>query len=101
MRVRLLPPARRDLRDIRDHIAREHPSGDIRVISSILDRIEQLGVLPRAGPLRPDIGRDVRLTVEWPYLILYRIEGEEVWVVRILHGARRITRGLLPPSPGS
>lgn len=97
MRVRLLAPASRDLRDIRDHIEAEHPPAAQRVIAGILDRVEQLTVLPRGGTLRPDIGIGVRMAVEAPYLILYRIAGEEVQIVRILHGARRITRRALPP----
>ena len=28
------------------------------------------------------------LTVIWPYLIVYRIEGEDVFILRVRHGAR-------------
>jgi plasmid stabilization system protein ParE len=62
----------------------------MRVIASILDRIGALGLPPRAGTLRPDVGSGVRVTVNWPY----RIEGQEVQIVRI-------TRGLVPPSRGN
>jgi plasmid stabilization system protein ParE len=50
-------------------------------------------VLPQPGAARSEIGRDVRVTVERPYLILYRLQHDEVLIVRILHGARDIRRG--------
>ncbi len=28
------------------------------------------------------------LTVIWPYLIVYRIEGDDVFILRVRHGAR-------------
>ena len=77
---------------IRDQIAAEHPPGAARGAASILARIEILGVLPQAGAARPEIGRDVRVTVERPYLILARLEHDEVLIVRILHGARDLRR---------
>jgi plasmid stabilization system protein ParE len=32
--------------------------------------------------------------IEAPYLIFYRLIGDDVQVVRVLHGARHITSGM-------
>ena len=41
----------------------------------------------------PDRGRDAgdgkrEMTVVWPYILRYRVEGESVFILRIRHGAR-------------
>jgi plasmid stabilization system protein ParE len=35
------------------------------------------------------------MVVEWPYVMLYRPVGEEVVILRVLDGRRRITRKLV------
>ncbi len=89
--------ARADLLDIYELIGIEQPTAAERYF----DRIEALvGLLPeqpRLGVRRPDIAPDLRMLVERPYLILYRIEPEQpegpvalVEVVRILDGRRNL-----------
>ena len=35
------------------------------------------------------VSKELReLTIVWPYLILYRIEGDIVFILRVRHGAR-------------
>lgn len=89
--------ARADLLDIYELIGIEQPGAAERYF----DRIEALvGLLqeqPRLGVLRPDIAPDLRMLVERPYLILYRIEPDlpvgtvdRVEVVRVVDGRRNL-----------
>jgi toxin ParE1/3/4 len=53
---------------------------------------------PASGARRPAPGRDIRIGVVSPYLVIYRYtrSADTVTVLRIHHGRRRITRRLLP-----
>ena len=80
--------ARRDLIGIWDHIAADNPAA----ADDLLDRIDEgcVGLLehPRLGPARDDIrpGRGYRIVGE--YVVLYRLVGEDVEIVRVVHGRR-------------
>jgi toxin ParE1/3/4 len=53
---------------------------------------------PASGARRPALGRDIRIGVVSPYLVIYRYAkaANTVTVLRILHGQRGISRTLLP-----
>jgi plasmid stabilization system protein ParE len=44
------------------------------------------------GHLRPEIAPNLRSTLVWPYVIFYRVEGDIVQIIRILHGKRDLRR---------
>jgi toxin ParE1/3/4 len=52
---------------------------------------------PDSGAPRPRLGVNTRLSVVYPYLIYYRrsAAADIVLIMRILHGRREITRGML------
>lgn len=97
MRLRFLPEAIADLVAVRDHVATYRPDSAGPLVDRLIDRVRLLAEHPEAGERLPRLGPGIRRLTEAPYLILYRIEAEEVRIVRILHGARRVTRRLLPP----
>lgn len=87
--------ARTDVLDIYELIGLEQPAAAERYF----DRIEALVALlldqPRLGVLRPDIAPDLRMLVERPYLILYRVDPrtlsgpvDHVEIVRVVDGRR-------------
>jgi len=45
---------------------------------------------PRRGQAHPDIAPDARMLVVGDCLVFYRIQGLDVEVVRVVHGARRL-----------
>jgi toxin ParE1/3/4 len=59
--------------------------------------IEQLADLPEAGPPRSALGGGVRIGIVSPYIIIYDYNRDDdtVTLLRIVHGRRNITRGLL------
>lgn len=50
---------------------------------------------PGIGAPRPQYGADIRMSVVYPYVVLYRTSLQRTLVLRILHGRRRITRKLV------
>ena len=83
--------ARSDLFSIWQHLADIDPSAADRLTERLRARVQLLRQFPDIGVARPDIRDDVRMLVEAPYLILYRVMPDTVQVVRVVHGARDIT----------
>lgn len=54
----------------------------------------RLTEFPEIGSPRPSLGRDTRIVLVHPYVIVYDHVGDTVTVLRGLHGRRNITRGL-------
>jgi len=79
-----------DLTGIRQYIGQFNPYAAQRMAESLIAAASGLTDFPERG--RP-VGPGKReLTVVWPYVIRYRIEGERVVVLRVRHGRRRPLR---------
>ena len=59
--------------------------------------IVRLAEMPGLGSPRPELGADVKVVIVRPYLVFYEASADEdsVFVLRILHGRRNITRAVL------
>ena len=89
--VRLLRPAEEDLTEIYEYIAAEDPSAAERLTLRIEKDLKALAKRPMLGPVPrdPDIAQlGYRHLVMGEYLAFYKIEGPQILVHRILHGAR-------------
>jgi toxin ParE1/3/4 len=88
--VRLSETAIKDLIAIRDWIAEQSdPSTARAYIDRVSAKVRTLADFPLRGRARPEVGRDIRsLSFERRLVIFYRIEGPDVWVERIVSGAR-------------
>lgn len=87
-RVALSPAADEDLIGIWGHVALESTRRADRVYDKIVGRIYELADFPQLGRSRPDVAAELRALTAFNYLILYRIEAEQVVIVRVVHGAR-------------
>ncbi|WP_330998550.1 type II toxin-antitoxin system RelE/ParE family toxin [Ollibium composti] len=47
-----------------------------------------LATQPLSGVARDDLGREIRQVVVGNYLLLYRVEGDDILIPRVLHGRR-------------
>lgn len=56
---------------------------------------ERLALFPRSGARRTELGRNARIGVIAPYVIVYDLVGDEVLILRIVDGRRNITRRLI------
>ena len=89
--IQYLPSAIADLDEIFFQIGRENVDAADRMIGRIYSSAHRLADFPESAPLRPDIGKGVRSLVVGRYLLLYRVEGSRVEVVRVIHGSRDVT----------
>ncbi len=94
MRIRRLPRAIRDVDDIWLHIAADDPAAATRLVERLAAGIARLADFPESGPARPEIGEGARSVTVGRYLVLHRLNGDSVDIVRVIHGAREIS-GLL------
>jgi plasmid stabilization system protein ParE len=93
VKVHWTATARRHLRGIHDHIARDSPVYARNVVARIIDRSAQVAAFPESGRRVPEYGRDsVREVFEDPYRVIYRIKKDSVDVIAVVHGARQLRR---------
>ena len=91
------PEAQRDLDEIWDYIAfdLENPAAAAGTVERILNEIGKLADFAEAGaPLHSvaDVDSDYRFLVCGNYLAFYRVEGNDVFIDRILYGRRDYLR---------
>jgi toxin ParE1/3/4 len=90
--VRHTRQARQDLLEIWEWIALDDPVTADRVYDAIEARCSNLRIYPRLGRPRPEIGEGARSLVIERWLALYRLVDNGVQVVRIVDGARDLTK---------
>lgn len=81
--------ARQDLRHLRAYIAEDNPQAAAQVAAQILQAVERLPANPGIG--RPGRVMDTRELViaGTPYLVPYRVMGDLIVILRVLHGAQQ------------
>ena len=90
-KIHYSPESRRDLDDIWDYIVPElqNRSAAERVIDRIIDAVDPLKNFAEMGtPLSSiaDIGTDYRFLVSGNYMVFYRVQGNDVYIDRVLYG---------------
>ena len=90
-KIHYSPESRRDLDDIWDYIVSElqNRSAAERVIDCIIDAVDPLKNFAEMGtPLSSiaDIGTDYRFLVSGNYMVFYRVQGNDVYIDRVLYG---------------
>ena len=86
--------AREDLRAIFTHIATDNRWAAERWISRLLERAEAASAAPLLGRIVPELAReDIRETYLRTYRIVYRTDGQDMWILTVFEGSR-----LLRPS---
>ena len=90
-KIHYSPDSRRDLDDIWDYIVSElqNRSAAERVINRIIDAVDPLKNFAEMGaPLSSiaDIGTDYRFLVSGNYMVFYRVQGNDVYIDRVLYG---------------
>ena len=91
MAHRLAPEAEAELDDLWYYIATESHSIEIadRAVDSITDRFFLLATCPHVGRRRDsDLLPDLRSFPVGEYVIIYRVEAEDVLILRVIRGSR-------------
>jgi plasmid stabilization system protein ParE len=89
MKYRISRRADRDIERICGRIAEDNPAAAERLDEEIHETVKLLARFPRLGHRRTDVP-DTRYLFRAVrnYVIAYRLEGLELVVVRVVHGAR-------------
>lgn len=96
-RIRYSNQSRRDLDEIWDYIATElqNTPAAVRIVNAIMDSVDQLiDFAEKGAPLSSiaNVESDYRFLVHGNYLTFYRVQGDEVYVDRVLYGRRDYLR---------
>lgn len=97
-RIILERHAEEDFTEHTDYIARDNPAAAIDFIEAVEQALSRLADMPEIGSARPFRHSRLEGIRMWPvpqfqnYLIFYRVRGEEIQVLRILHAAQDYTR---------
>ncbi|HPE74121.1 MAG TPA: type II toxin-antitoxin system RelE/ParE family toxin [Candidatus Competibacter sp.] len=80
-----------DLIDIWVYIAQDNPDAADHLLDEFEKKFALLAGQPRLGAARSDIAPGLRHFPAGNYLILYRETDDGIEVVRVVHGARRLS----------
>jgi toxin ParE1/3/4 len=89
VRIEWHPLARADLAGLVVYIATDDVSAAYRVHDSFREQIEKLATHPEIGRSGRVRGTRELVISGTPYVAAYRVAGDVVTVLRVLHGARR------------
>jgi toxin ParE1/3/4 len=91
-------PSIEDLRSIRDYIARDSDYYAADFVEQVILSVERLLRFPRLGRVVPEAqDENIRELVYQNHRIIYRIAGERIEILAIVHGKRDLTKHRTPP----
>jgi toxin ParE1/3/4 len=93
MRVRYTPRALADREAIFDYIDKRNPHAAREVKSYIDKQISELGNSVVRHRLIPKLDVHALWLGRYPYIVYYRVQGDEIAIVHIRHAARRPWQG--------
>jgi len=87
--VKWSAPAKRDLKQIHDYIAKDSKYYAKKVAQNIVASTEALNEFPRIGRIVPEIGdTNVRELFVYSYRLIYEISTDRIEILAIIHGKR-------------
>lgn len=90
--VRRSAQAELDLDTILNDLNARNPTAAERFTVDFAKKGTALAQFPEIGRARPEIGPNLRSTLVHPYVMFYRIQGNSVQILRILHGKQDLQR---------
>lgn len=89
-------PALDDLDAVADYIAIENPAAAAELVRRVFGHVEHLEAHPESGSRPPELKRSrYRQIVEPPCRVLYRCDGETVFVLFVMRAEQLLRRGVL------
>ena len=95
--VEITESARRDIRLAHSHIADDNPQAAERWRANVERMIVRLETFPFAHEVIPEaaaLGMDFRHKLFGNYRIIYRVQEDCVFVLRVIHGARLLDQSM-------
>jgi len=100
-RVEITATAEADVAEIWEYIAQDHPETATCFIHHLEEQIETLEEFPERCPNIPEnsaLGTAYRHLLFGNYRSIFKISGDRVIVLRVLHGSRLLDLGMLEKS---
>ena len=88
MRTRWTQPALAQIIEIRDYIAADSPPAARRVVAQIKADASLLLAQPEVGRLGRVPGTRELVVSRTPFIIAYRIDGDDISILAVIHSAR-------------
>ena len=83
------PSAVKDAGDIAEYVARDSADQAALLVARLIEATDRLAEFPESGRRIPELAHpDCREVLVGDYRVMYRLEGSEVWITGIVHGAR-------------
>lgn len=92
MQVKWLRKALANVEDEAAYIAQENPAAAVRFVETVFAAVAQLADYPALGRPGRVSGTRELVIADFPYIIPYRVRGQNVEILRVFHTAR------MPPS---
>ena len=89
MRVRWTTPAREQFVSAYEYIAEENRAAAVRTADQIWESTQLLARHPMAGREGRVAGTRELVVRGTPFIVAYRVEKNEVWVLALMHAARK------------
>jgi len=89
MKLKWTRTAAADLAEIQDYIEKQRPASARRVALVILEQAESLLDNPRRGRSGQVEGIRELVIGKYPYFIVYRLHGDEIQLLRVMHDRRQ------------
>jgi toxin ParE1/3/4 len=81
-----------DLEAIREFIAQDNPQGAARVRTAIQAAVERLSIYPNLGRAGRVAGTRELIVPDTPYIAAYRVVGDQLRILSIIHASRQWPR---------
>lgn len=89
MKIRITKPATTDLEEIDKYIRVDNPTAAARTVLRILDAIEYLTSYPTMGRVGRVAKTRELIISGTPFIVLYQIRDQAIFILRVLHTARK------------
>jgi toxin ParE1/3/4 len=79
-------PAREDLLKVIEYVVRHSPPAAERLLNRLENAAASLALAPERGRIVPELGHPRRELIVQNYRLVYRVQGSEVQILRVIHG---------------
>ena len=80
-----------DVENLRDYIAADNSFYAKIFVNKIIEIADKLIDFPKMGRIVPEYGNDdIREILYRDYRIIYEIFNEEIYIITVIHGSRRL-----------
>jgi toxin ParE1/3/4 len=74
-----------------DYIAQDNPSAAIEQGDKVASHVSQLAAYPKLGRVGRKKGTRELVISGTPFIVIYRISGKSIQILRLLHGAQNFS----------